>query len=800
MFYDAHTYEQEQGVSILYLAIGFLKWHEASGSDKPRMAPLLLIPVDLERKSAASRFQIRVRDEEVATNLSLQAKLQLEFGVEIPDVPEMEDLSPSDYFAKVRDAIASKKGWEVVHNDVVLWFFSFAKYLMYLDLDPTKWPEHARLEQSETLGTSLGLASSAGLASPLAQVPPLCGDDDPIDGLVAPEKVIHVADADSSQAVVIEEARRGRSLVVKGPPGTGKSQTIMNIIAAAVHDGKKVLFVAEKMAALEVVYSRLSAAGLGALCLQLHSNKANKKAVLKDLKDTLDMEPRKFSSRDDVAGELSEATARLNAHAEMMNTPLQPSGLSPFEIFGEIGRLHASGARPLENGLPQAETWSRERLAELKRLVRDFEAHLLGMGSLADHPWRGVRRTVPLSNAERGALLTLIDQCLPPLRTVLQTTTDLWAWMGSSPTEPACLQSARRCGKLAQTMLQAPRVDRARIANPVWTSHIAEIEKLVEHGRKLDVDRFGAQTKAIDEVAKSLPRIALSDRSAFSSIHRSQAMAKVEEDALIVGASACREAIGVIAHSDAEIRKAFGMPELADPCFQDVQDLYNFARNVLKAPGMDRHAAASEEWTIARTEVQRLVSLGKTTFEKAAALGQRVVDAAWKTDTAQIRKVMAGRGRSLFRFFHRDYRDAMFAFRSVLKGPAPKDLDGRLKMLDELQAVKTDEDELNRGEISTRVGKAAFGVDWKGSKSDWEKLRTIVVWDEKCLSYKSSKIKSHRKIISEFDNFSACEQAVKQLALKLKPAFEGASAVATTLSLSIQSASTSIPRPRPHSP
>ena len=125
------------------------------------------------------------------------------------------------------------------------------------------------------------------LGEGFASEPPLCGESDKIDPVLPASCLVHVTDADSSQAVVIEEVRRGRHLVVQGPPGTGKSQTITNLIATAVKEGKKVLFVAEKMAALNVVHSRLERLGLGSICLELHSNKANKKAVLEDLAKTL---------------------------------------------------------------------------------------------------------------------------------------------------------------------------------------------------------------------------------------------------------------------------------------------------------------------------------------------------------------------------------------------------------------------------------------------------------------------------------------------------------------------------------
>ena len=137
---------------------------------------------------------------------------------------------------------------------MVVWFFSFAKYLMYRDLDPATWRDAPTpLGGNPTLSGLLG----DGFVSE----PGFCDEDDKIDALIPPARMIHVTDADSSQAVAIEEVRRGRHLVIQGPPGTGKSQTITNLIATAVKEGKKVLFVAEKMAALEVVHGAWSGSG-----------------------------------------------------------------------------------------------------------------------------------------------------------------------------------------------------------------------------------------------------------------------------------------------------------------------------------------------------------------------------------------------------------------------------------------------------------------------------------------------------------------------------------------------------------
>ena len=364
LFYDARTYEEEQGVNILYLALGFLRWYEDQNSKVERFAPLLLVPVSLERQSATSRFKIRYTDDDITTNLSLQARLKSDFGITLPDVPDVEELSPTGYFQAVASAVANQTQWEVLSNDIVLWFFSFSKFLMYRDLDPINWPEDRKLDKHPLVD---GL-----LQTGFRSEPHLFGDDAPIDDLILPADMIHVLDADSSQAVAIEEGRRGRNLVIQGPPGTGKSQTLANIISAAVKAGKTVLFVAEKMAALEVVHRRLNNIGLGDMCLELHSNKANKRTVLQDLEHTLQLGQPKIENVQQLCAELKTCRERLNRHLQIIHTPIEPSGVTPYQAVGELVRLRAQGTCPPEFKLADPLSWSRSEYQQKIGLLRDF--------------------------------------------------------------------------------------------------------------------------------------------------------------------------------------------------------------------------------------------------------------------------------------------------------------------------------------------------------------------------------------------------------------------------------------------
>ncbi|WP_010581776.1 DUF3320 domain-containing protein [Schlesneria paludicola] len=474
LYYDARTFEEEQGVSSLFLALGFLEWYEEAETDKPRFAPLVLIPVDLTRASAATRFRLAFRSADLETNLSLQAKLKVEFGLDLPEIGESDEFVPSRYFAAVETAIRDRATWKVHPNDIALSFFSFAKFLMFRDLDPETWPSHAPLIHHPTLRSLLtdGFASTS----------PLCDDDASIDSVISADQMIHVTDADSSQALVIEEVRRGRSLVVQGPPGTGKSQTITNIIATAVHAGQKVLFVAEKMAALEVVKRRLDHLGLGAICLELHSHKANKKSALEDLNRTIELGRPRLADRDDRIRRLDEVREALNQHAALMNTPLVPAGPTPFELIGELVALHktldATVSIPLDNPV----RWTKSEFEQRVRRLGEFQTYVADLGDVSVHPWRGVRRRPALLPTELQTLRQLIQQQLKSLPELVKQGGALAVGLNVPSCRENSLASIRRLVQLGRMCVDRPVLDREAIVSSVWETHPSQIRRLVEAG------------------------------------------------------------------------------------------------------------------------------------------------------------------------------------------------------------------------------------------------------------------------------------------------------------------------------
>ena len=378
---DARRAEEEQGINILFLALGFLQWFEAEQSSVRREAPLVLIPVELVRNQRTSTYDVRAREEDIMTNLPLQARLRDDFGLVLPEIEPDDDWTPSSYFQRVRDATETKSRWQIDENGMQIGFFSFAKQLMQRDLHQDQWPEGGLVDDALICGLMV-----AGFERDL----PFFAPGERLDGKLAPADIVQVIDADAAQTAVIEEFRRGRNLVVQGPPGTGKSQTITNIIAAAAHDGKTVLFMAEKMAALNVVHARLKKCGLGDLCLELHSRHVNKREVAQELGRTLRAR-RDEPGPDTFSAALREKRDTLNRIADLLHTKIPNHDYTPFEAMSALVRFIGSGVRPPQLGRDGLEKLTRAEREELERDIGDFAKLLEASGLRSEHPLAGCR-------------------------------------------------------------------------------------------------------------------------------------------------------------------------------------------------------------------------------------------------------------------------------------------------------------------------------------------------------------------------------------------------------------------------
>ncbi|GIW72126.1 MAG: hypothetical protein KatS3mg102_1668 [Planctomycetota bacterium] len=356
---------QESGANLLFLVLGLLRWYETPERTQPRRAPLLLLPLELERQNARAGFRIRLADDEALFNLTLREKLAVDFGIDTRAWSELpEDAAGLDVPAvleRVRRGVLELEGWDVLEQ-AALALLSFPKLVMWLDLQRRA----ERLRQSPLVRH---LVERPGQPfAPGASFP----DPERLDEQRRIADTLCPLDADASQLAAVFAAADGWSFVLQGPPGTGKSQTIANLIAHALAHGKRVLFVAEKMAALEVVYRRLEQVGLGPFCLQLHSHRANKREVLQQLGRALEMHAaRQPEDWQRQATELERLRADLNAYVQALHRPQPESGQSVRALLARLCALREVPRLPLSSARSGCHTRADlERLGELlARLV-----------------------------------------------------------------------------------------------------------------------------------------------------------------------------------------------------------------------------------------------------------------------------------------------------------------------------------------------------------------------------------------------------------------------------------------------
>src|SRR6185437_3311665 len=275
---------------------------------------------------------------------------------------------------------------------------------------------------------------------------------------------------------------------IKGPPGTGKSQTITNIIATAAAQGRTVLFVAEKMAALDVVHRRLRDVGLASMALELHSSKANKRALLEELKRTRDMGAPAPAADATLIRRLTECRDNLNSHAEMMHTPHEPSGLTPFKLLG--GLIRSGGnSRASEYSLDAPQTWSPRDLETRRELIEEIAERIVSDDPPHQHPWRGVDREA-LDPSETRSLHNKLDALSTDLMTMAVCAEHASALFGMAT--PNTFGEAMRLLALAETAAGMPACDRRAFCNPVWAC-AEDITEIVERG-----ERFSRLRAAFD--------------------------------------------------------------------------------------------------------------------------------------------------------------------------------------------------------------------------------------------------------------------------------------------------------------
>lgn len=446
---------EEGGTNTLHLALGVLEYREVATSGRTRRAPLLLVPLIIERPSAREQCRLRLGDEEPVVNATLLEYLQRDHGITVPGVEQL----PSDehgvdlpaVLQAFRRAVRDVRGWQVV-EEAAIGHFSFTKFLMWHDLEArtddlmaSPVVRHLIETPNEPFGGATGGFAKA----------------EELDDDLRPQDALCPMDADSSQLTAVRAAVEGRSFVLHGPPGTGKSQSITNMIAGALARGKSVLFVSEKMAALGVVQRRLGQCGLGPFCLELHSNKSRSQDVLDQLGAALGQRGARSSDEwEREALRVAALRTELNGYVRALHAP-RSNGLTLFRAHARLSTLREVPEVPL--GWPVSDaTTGREALeraeAAAKRVAHadDFVSFPLNSvwGPCRAKEWSsawrdGVEAALGEAHRARASLGEGWRQVAEVLAIDAEATEE------QLRTVPAVL-AALRAGSLSAGMLAAP--------------------------------------------------------------------------------------------------------------------------------------------------------------------------------------------------------------------------------------------------------------------------------------------------------------------------------------------------------
>ena len=379
VYRTSRTAIEENGANSLFLVLGILKWYESPKSVKPRFAPILLLPVDIVRRGGSSGYIIRTRDEEIILNITLVELLKQQFSVNLSGLnPLPKDDSGVDVkkiFATIRTCIRNMKGWDVVEESM-LGLFSFNKFVMWNDIHTNA----DKLKENAIIASLMENRIQWQDTTPEI-------DAREIDRNLEPIHFAIPVDVDSSQLEAVIESGEGKSFILHGPPGTGKSQTITNMIANALYKGKRVLFVAEKMAALSVVQNRLTKIGLDPFCLELHSNKVTKSHFLAQLQKAIEVihiqSPAEFES---TSKQLFERRKKLIDYMEALHHP----HASGFSLYDCITNYLSIQGDELSIDFSLFPSITKNQLIDFCENIQELDTVFQITGHPQDHPLKGL--------------------------------------------------------------------------------------------------------------------------------------------------------------------------------------------------------------------------------------------------------------------------------------------------------------------------------------------------------------------------------------------------------------------------
>ena len=723
----AKTAIEESGANMLYLVFGFLEWYESDDSKQPHLAPLVVLPVTIERvggKGKAVETVLEYSGEDVETNLSLVEMMRRDFGIEVPLLED--DDTPESYFGKFDEILRLKKSWSI-RRHLTLALLSFGKLLMYRDLDPRTWPADQNIANHELVRELFEGSKNPNIA---------LAEEYPIDAPELVKDVPHlIRDADSSQHCALVDTLRGRNLVIEGPPGTGKSQTITNLIAAALARGKTVLFVAENLAALEVVRRRLDDAGLGMFCLEVHSHKTKKGALLNDIALRIGargtfQEPRELDRHLSI---VEEKKRLLTQYASLINKTVAPFNAMVFEILWARDRcgqdIPAYRAALVQVILAVIVQYTRIQFSQTEQFLAVYGRHLTAVLAVCDtlhqHPWAWIN--TPLAFAEEDRALEGLSEFLASVRQANEYCDHLHDIAGITMT-----RTCRGIDYAARTLDMLPQTGDALIEDLLTPCQSAEnrVVLLEFVGR---VESFHAGIAKMSASAGNVNSL-LDERTANDLSDALECFGRwgldgcsIAEIRDILNASASTAKLLSEAHSAFRVMLTVlgcdAPATLSSASFLlatvRIVEAAPFDRLHLRSPAFE-HERSKQFLQTAQQEAEALKAVASTLdteFDLTLAEGMsaaRLLECAAILDRASLWQRSLGR----------DYGEAVKVYRRIARNGK------KASRTDMSRALRSTAEYINRRvQFENNVGfRELLGIHFQGVSSPWADLNAVMLW------------------------------------------------------------------------
>ena len=710
--YRANTSIEELGINILYLAFGLMKWKEREDSTQILSSPLILVPVKLTIDSLTSPYKLQLYEDETVVNPTLAYKLDNDFGIILPDF-DVTNEEIETYFRKV-ESLVDNQGWSI-ERCVNLTLLSFLKINMYKDLE----------RNEDKLKANAIISAIVGEQPPI-QIPEELNNYDH-DKNERPIDTFQVVDADSSQQDAILLSKKGISFVLQGPPGTGKSQTITNIIAEAIADGKKVLFVSEKVAALQVVYNRLAKVDLADFCLALHSHKASRKKVIDELKHSISLDRKKV--REEALHKLAvleKKRQELNDYQQQLHTPCSKLNISIFDVNGRLSKLEQTPNYIFE--IKDVEDTSVDQLEERRNLLNQLSLTMSKRTEdYSKNAWRG-SNVQYVTNELRHDIDANITPCLSLLAEINDCVRECNAKLGLNI--PVTLDGCDLLEKLLQLAARHCEI-------PIKWIYSEEFDTLFT-----DVEKFNRLAGITNELEAKIQDIYTSDIKDCDAI--------LTYSVLLRGMDLLRNELNE--KDDNEIAKNYR--NIKDSLLEykrNLVDLYVEIEKLTKMLGIKDLPTSFVQYKqyvsifstllslsqyiptrnlLNKSEIQRIqksLSNCKLLHEECKIAQSEILSQCDKDILSQDLYPMLQRFRgeydSFFRFLNKSYKADIRELKKYLTNTSNLSYQNALSLLTSLKSVSDLAKEI---ENQQEQYIADYGIYYNGIETDWELLEHIV--------------------------------------------------------------------------